>query len=186
MASKIILVTGAPATGKTTIAKELGQRYSLPVIHKDDIKESLFDSISWSDREWSRKLGVATYVIMYYMLEAQLKAQKSFVMESDFRPNFDVPKLLALKEKYNFESLVIHCSTEPTVLLERFKTRLTSGNRHPGHNDHDNLGMFEPEALKKDFGPLDIGGVQFEIDTTNFESINYDALWKQVDQFLNI
>lgn len=182
--AKLILVTGAPATGKTTIAKAIAERVDLPFLCKDDIKELLFDTIGWSDRAWSRKLGVATYRIMYYMLERQLEAHKSLIMESDFRPAFDEPKLRALKEQFQFGSLIIHCTAEASVLLERFKERLTSGKRHPGHNDQENYKLFMPETLKNDFGTLAIGGESYELDTTNFSTIDLENLWPRVETFL--
>ena len=35
----LIIVSGLPATGKTTISKELAKEFSLPSIGKDTIKE---------------------------------------------------------------------------------------------------------------------------------------------------
>lgn len=183
-ATKLILVTGAPATGKTTIAKELAQRFGLPLFCKDDLKEILFDSLGWSDRAWSRKAGAATYSSMYYILTAQLKARKSLILESDFRPAFDVPKLRTLKEQFQFDSLTIHCTTEARVLLQRFKERFTSGKRHPGHVDQGNYERFTPEGLEKDFGPLEIGGEAYAIDTTDFADVDFEKLWQKVEKFL--
>lgn len=39
----IILITGLPCTGKTTLGYKLAKRYSLPFVHKDGIKELLFE-----------------------------------------------------------------------------------------------------------------------------------------------
>ena len=44
----LILITGAPCTGKTTIAQHLVGKFQLPVVHKDDIKERLFDRLDYS------------------------------------------------------------------------------------------------------------------------------------------
>jgi tRNA uridine 5-carbamoylmethylation protein Kti12 len=41
MSRGLVIVGGAPATGKTTLAHELGRSLELPVITKDDVKESL-------------------------------------------------------------------------------------------------------------------------------------------------
>ena len=40
MAGKIILVTGIPGTGKTTLARQLAEALEMPLATKDDIKES--------------------------------------------------------------------------------------------------------------------------------------------------
>lgn len=181
---QLILVTGAPATGKTTIAQELTSLFKLPLISKDVIKETIFDTLGWSDREWSRKAGVATYQIMYYILESHLAAQKSLIMESDFRPEWDEPKLLALKEKFPFTSLVIHCQADADVILERFKARVTAGTRHPGHVDTENYDRFTPERLRKEFPTLTLGGAQLAVDTTDFKKVDYEGIWRNVASFL--
>src|SRR5712692_11911220 len=40
MSSRLVVVGGAPATGKTTLAIALGKALSRPVITKDEVKES--------------------------------------------------------------------------------------------------------------------------------------------------
>jgi len=41
MTVRLVVVGGAPATGKTTLAIAIGKALSLPVITKDDVKESI-------------------------------------------------------------------------------------------------------------------------------------------------
>ncbi len=59
-----IIISGPPGAGKTTIGKLLSKELSLPFFYKDEIKESLFDTLGWSDAEWSKKLGVASMKIL--------------------------------------------------------------------------------------------------------------------------
>lgn len=65
MSSILILISGFSCTGKTTLAKLIAKRYSLPLIGRDDIKESLYNSLGYKDREWSKKLGIASYDLLY-------------------------------------------------------------------------------------------------------------------------
>lgn len=47
----LIIITGLPGTGKTTLGRKLAEEFRLPFISKDDIKEFLFDNLGWKDRE---------------------------------------------------------------------------------------------------------------------------------------
>src|SRR5438552_4231834 len=98
--NRIVIVTGAPCTGKTTLGKRLADDLQLPFLSKDRIKETLFDTLGWSDREWSRKLGAATMEVLYSFMETELAAGRSFLVECNFKPEFDTSKFLRLKEKY--------------------------------------------------------------------------------------
>ena len=42
----VIVLTGMPATGKSTICKALAAHFGFPVMEKDAIKEVLFDMVA--------------------------------------------------------------------------------------------------------------------------------------------
>ena len=50
----LLVVTGPPCAGKTTLAAQLGLELSLPVVHRDVLKEILFDTLG------SKRPGVVT------------------------------------------------------------------------------------------------------------------------------
>ncbi|MFA5106958.1 MAG: ATP-binding protein [Patescibacteria group bacterium] len=180
----LIIISGKPGTGKTTLGKKIAKEFHLPFISKDAIKESLFDDLGWSDRAWSRKLGVATYSLLYYFIESLLSAGVSFIAESNFKPELANETFQALKKKHGFKLLQIMCETKGEVLFERFKARTESGERHPGHVDHLNLDEFKEMLLKGGHEPLDIGGQVYRLDTTDFNSIDYKKLFSAIKSAL--
>lgn len=180
----IVIISGPPGTGKTTLAEKIAARFGLPLINKDGIKELLFDSLGVGNREWSKKLGVLSYQLLYFFLESHMKAGNSLVVESNFHPENDSAQLLSLIEKYGFTPLQIQCKTEGQVLLERFKTRAESGQRHSGHVDHLNYTEFKDILLKGYHEPLEVGGKVLYLDTTDFDAVEYESLYKNIRDVL--
>ena len=172
----LIVITGLPGTGKTTLGKKLAEEFHLPFICKDDIKEILFDGLGWQDREWSQKIGGSSYDLLYYITESLLKAEKSLIIETNFNPKFANRKILDLKEKYNFLPVQVRCIADGEILFERFKKRANSEERHPGHVDSENLNEWRPTLLQGKIEALDIGGDFFDIDTSDFNKVNFNEL----------
>jgi predicted kinase len=176
----LIIITGAPGTGKTSLGRHLAAALGMPFIHKDGIKETLFDSLGWKDRAWSKKLGAAAMDLLFYFVEVQLGASRSFIVESNFYPEFDTPRFAALQKRYSFAPFQILCKTDPRVLAQRYQRRTTSGERHPGHVDHVLCEEFDPVVIQRRHGALGIGGRVLAVDTTDFKVIDYDSLVQAV------
>jgi predicted kinase len=180
----VIIVSGPPCTGKTDLGQRIASAFSLPFISKDGIKESLFDSLGWKDRAWSKKLSAVSYVLLYYFVESQLAAGQSFVVEANFASAPHTERFLSLKQACPFEPFQIQCIAEGQVLLRRFRERAERGERHPGHVDDLALDELRPILLKGRLDPLDIGGTLYEVDTTRFEAIDFHSLYDLVRQAL--
>ena len=182
--SLLIIVSGFPCTGKTTLGRKLAKEFSLPLISRDDIKETLFDTLGTIDRAWSKKLGAASYSIMYKMIEVLLKAHQSIIVESNFNPDFDRKHFCRFKDLYPIEPIEIACKTERTVLIDRFIARSQSGERHPGHLDEHNSAEFQAMLGSGDYTPLNLGSASVEVDTTDVHSIQYDEVFRIIQQKL--
>jgi predicted kinase len=180
----IIIVTGRPAAGKSTLAKWLSQELKLPLVSKDNIREELFDRLGWKDRKWAQELGKASVDMMFYFAHAELAVGHSIIMDNSFYPPVSTPRFQALKEQYNAKSVQIVCDSDRETLFQRFKARADSGGRHPGHGDQDVLQELYANLEDNSSRILEIGGLVIEIDTTDFTKVNYQDILKQVRSLL--
>jgi len=180
----IIIITGRPAAGKSTLAKWLSTELKLPVVSKDSIREELFDRLGWKDRKWAQELGKASVDMMFYFARAELEVGHSIIMDNAFHPPISNSRFQSLKEHYHAESIQIVCDSDRETLFERFKSRSDSGNRHPGHGDQDVLEELYAYLSDTSSHILDIGGSVIEIDTADFAKIDYQEILKHVKEIL--
>jgi predicted kinase len=180
----IIIVTGRPAAGKSTLAKWLSQELKLPAVSKDSIREELFDRLGWKDRKWAQELSKASVDMMFYFAKATLEVGQSIIMDNSFHPPVSNQRVIALKEQYNARSIQIVCDSDRETLFQRLKSRADSGNRHPGHGDQDVLeGLYENLADTSS-RILEIGGSVIEVDTTDFAKVDYREILGKVKSLL--
>ena len=181
---KLIVITGLPGSGKTTVAKFVSSKLSMPLIEKDMIKELLFNSLGWSDREWSKKLGAATYELMYYFIEQQLSNGYSLIIESNFKPEFDSLKFQQWKDTYNCDIIQIVLHADSDVLYNRFMARAKSGERHPGHADVDNENEWKEffSDPKNATRPIEVDSKIKKVDTSDLSKVNLKEIVDYIAQ----
>jgi predicted kinase len=176
----LIVITGLPCTGKSTLGRLLSHNLSIPYISKDGIKEVLFDTLGYADRDWSRRLGLSSYALLYHFVELEVAAGCSLIVES----NFDAPTAArifeALRAKYPFRVVQVLCRTEPQVLFERFKSRAQSTERHPGHVEMQNLDEFRAALAGVQCEAIPLDGKLITLDTTDFGLVDYAGVVEEI------
>jgi predicted kinase len=161
----VVIITGPPASGKTTLARELARRLRLPLLSKDLFKETLFDQLGWSDREWSRRLGIASMALLFRSAGALLEAGQSILLESNFYAAMDTGPLLELADVYGCRYIQVVCSASAATLEQRYRQRSETGERHLGHTQSESLDETVSRLLAGRWDALDLTGPLIRVDT---------------------
>lgn len=177
----LLIVTGPPAAGKSTIARRLAEALDLPWMGKDMIKETLFDTLGWEDREWSKKLGIASIQLLYGFAEALLHARRSCLIESNFRASLATTELQNLQNRCPFLPVQLLVLAQPEILAARTRQRAIQGLRHPGHLDSSLVDEYTPLSIPTDqMVHLNLTGPRFTLDTSQPDSIDVSRLIEEI------
>lgn len=180
----VIIVTGPPCSGKTTLARRLAQGMGIALITKDDIKEILFEHLGWKDRLWSKQLGDASIALLYQFAEVMLQSNTSVILESNFHPEQASPKFMEFLNKYSLDFVEIQCTARRDVLIDRLKERAEKRMRHPGHNDAQYLQEFENLPLDIASYRLYLNSSPIIVETTGSQDVDVGALIINIQQIL--
>ena len=61
----VILINGIPASGKSTVTRQLSAAFNLPQLTIDGIKEPFMACFTGIDRSFNRQLGCAAYEVIW-------------------------------------------------------------------------------------------------------------------------
>ena len=160
---------GIPGSGKTTLAHPLARKLQLPLLSKDTIKEALFDVLGTGDLESSQRLGRASHRIMY-AVAAESQVLSSKVTSGGVCRSLDLRGLAA-------PMIQVYCRCPPELAAERYRQRITSADRHPGHLHEHQTEEVTRAWREAEPRPLDLDGVLIEVDPSKpFEADAVAAL----------
>lgn len=122
-----VVVSGPPASGKTTLARAIAPALGLPLIAKDTIKQALMTVLPVPDIETSRIVGTASVAALLAVAAETAGA----VLESVWH------RSRALADLYVLPGTIVEvfCRCDPEVARQRYVLR--AGTRAAGHFDAD-------------------------------------------------
>lgn len=172
----LLIVTGHPATGKTTLARALAAELMLPLVGKDMLKEVLFETIGWRDRAWSQQVGALALGLLYQCCGEYLAAGRSLVVESNFRRDLDTPRMCNLRARHPFRPAQLRCVAAGEVMAARYLARIAAGERHPGHCERPDAASVELVRSLGRIEPLALDGLLLTVDTSEPAAVDMRAV----------
>ena len=127
----VIIVTGLPASGKTTVAKKLAAGLGWPFLDKDDFLEKLlkkYPVCSFDDRKQLSRLSDDLFW-------AKAENLNNAVLVSHWKPRLGAIDTGTVTEwiPNKFRKIIeVYCACRPQIAMSRFKQR----KRHPSHLDN--------------------------------------------------
>lgn len=189
----LIILSGLPASGKSTVARMLQGTFPYPILEKDHMKECLFDTLGFQSHEEKRRLDAAAARILLQTAEEILTTGGSVILDN----NFDIAAgeaLRSLQSRLHLRSVTLLLTADEEVLYERYLARDLAHTRHPGHVVSDRYPPlpgapevspmeregFAQRYLSRGMGEVSWDGPVIRVDTTDLESLDRNALIARV------
>jgi predicted kinase len=139
----VIIFCGAPGTGKTSLAPKVSKRLNITCLHKDVIKENLYDLYEGRSLEDSRIHGQISIQLLVALAESNIKNGVSIILEAPFNHQ-DNPKLFQeWIDTYGIDLKIVVLSVAEDERIQRMRDR----ERHGSHHDEQRMreGQFRYE-----------------------------------------
>lgn len=160
----LILVGGAPASGKSTLAACLARELDLPFIAKDAIKEVLCDVLGAPTPERSEALSAASYALIYAALGWLIEGGAGAVVDCNFQHGRAEDALSPLVPRSCM--VLLHCAATRAEIIRRYEERIATSARHPGHHDATALPRVTASLDAGVYTPLELPIPTLRIETT--------------------
>jgi len=144
---KLIIFSGLPGTGKSTLAEAVGRHLGIPVFAKDWLEASLLQS-GLKSTETDKSLGHAGYELLTLLAKRQLMLGQSVILDSVAATKTIRSEWGTLAKRYQAERRVIECvCSDESIHQLRLKVRK---RRIPGWHE---LEWSEVERVKQYYVP---------------------------------
>lgn len=164
--SKVIIISGDLAAGKSVLAKKLSRHFRIPFFSKAKFKEILGDEIEFEGIDNNKKVSKGAMDILVHIADHFAKVQGSVILEANFHKE-DLERVKRECSFRNHKVALLYLTGDVDVLYERFLYREMYENRHPVHLTHPLRSVEEFEQYINKLRNEEEVFPRLFIDTTN-------------------
>lgn len=178
---KCIIVTGAQGSGKTTLAKKLGERLRMPVISRDEIKEGYVNTFGVPHDQLPPNTNGVVTDLFFEIVNKYLAGGISIVIEAAFQHEVWEPRMPGITELAS--PTFVLCSVDNEIAASRHLQRgLEDPKREFYHGDKRVAHYRETgELLPPDcYEPPKLDVPSFEVSTDGEYVPGIDEIVKQL------
>ncbi len=124
----LLIVSGLPASGKSTLGARLAAALNLPFVTKDEYKALLLARLPDLSRDVS---GPLSFDVMWHVAGVTLTAGVDTLLESHFYHGVSEAHILKLAQAHGARLAQVFCHAPVDVLQARHDARVAAGRR-PG------------------------------------------------------
>jgi len=170
----LIVITGRPASGKTTLSRSLTQAIRCPFISRDEIKEGLVNTLQSSPESLDIDLNRHVYHTFFDTLEFLLNQQITLIAEAAFQHKLWSPKLEPLL-KISRTKIII-CSISPAVAKSRFIQRGADDPKRAQFHDDWGTQSTDTGLLSRPYEPPQFNVPTLQVDTSEGYQPTFDDI----------
>jgi len=161
----VVVISGAPGSGKTTLGWELSRFLHVPLLSRDDIKTGFHITQISTDPGEVWRFAEQAFELFYDSAATYLRAGVSVVVEAAFHSGRSETSLEVLAE---LGSLIHLSMTTPSAIaLSRYRARAEAGQRHPVHNDLDFADQMESGSKDVSVYRMQLSAPHLDVDASN-------------------
>lgn len=167
--NRIVLISGLPGAGKTTIARPLAKALGFALLAKDDIKEALYTAMGGEagDVEFSRRMSAAAMEVLW----AVARHCPAVVLEANFRTRSETER--GRVQALGGNAVEVHCRIPVETAMRRFADRAREERHHAAHP----LREMTAEQMGEYAEPFALGPV-IEVETSG--PVDLEALVRRI------
>ncbi len=189
MSGKIIIIEGYLASGKSTFARKLSKETKVPCFIKDTFKIALSKSAGSLSREESSKFSAVTFDGIMYAAERLIETGNPVIIEGNFTPagikkTDEAGEIRRLIEKYGCSALTFKFTGSTRVLFQRFVNREGSPERGQANTMQIPFSYEDFSVWCHNLDNFDVGGEIIRVDTTDFDTVDFDMHTALAGKFL--